>query len=79
MLMFFSSIAFQTAVGLAEFDSEKDEEGRILLTDQHLRAVVELSRDFKDYLNELHKGDEGKRAERKRDRLDTYNKDEAKN
>jgi hypothetical protein len=37
-----------------------------------LRAVVELSKDFQDYLDQLHKGDESKRAERKKERLDTY-------
>lgn len=66
--------AFQTAVALAEFDAEKDEEGKILLTDSHLRAVVELLKDFKDYLNTLHEGDEGKRAERKYERLDSFAK-----
>ncbi|KAI5926623.1 P-loop containing nucleoside triphosphate hydrolase protein [Camillea tinctor] len=64
--------AFQTAVSLAEYDAEKGEDGRIVITDEHLRAVVELSRDFKNYLNELHKGDEAKRAERKYERLDSY-------
>lgn len=57
---------------LAEHDGEKDEEGKILLTDTHLRAVVELSRDFKDYLAELHKGDEAKRAARNYQRLDDF-------
>ena len=66
--------AFQTAVALAEFDAEKDEEGKILLTDSHLRAVVELLKDFKDYLNTLHQGDEGKRSERKYERLDSFSK-----
>ncbi|KAI1383576.1 P-loop containing nucleoside triphosphate hydrolase protein [Hypoxylon trugodes] len=66
--------AFQTAVSLAEYDAEKGEDGKILVTDEHLRAVVELSRDFKNYLNELHKGDEGKRAERKYERLDSYDR-----
>lgn len=37
--------------------------------------MVELSKDFKDYLNDLHKGDEGKRAERKYERLDSYEKE----
>ncbi|RYC59099.1 hypothetical protein CHU98_g7106 [Xylaria longipes] len=64
--------AFQTAVSLAEYDAEKGEDGKIVITDEHLRAVVELSRDFKTYLNELHKGDEAKRAERKYERLDSY-------
>lgn len=62
-------IAFQTAVALAEYEATKDEEGKILLTDKHLKSVVEMSRDFKEYLNELHKGDEGKRAERRYERL----------
>ncbi|KAI1372638.1 P-loop containing nucleoside triphosphate hydrolase protein [Hypoxylon crocopeplum] len=66
--------AFQTAVSLAEYDAEKGEDGKIVITDEHLRAVVELSRDFKNYLNELHKGDEGKRAERKYERLDSYDR-----
>lgn len=62
--------ALQTAAALAEYDAEKDEEGKILITDVHLKAVVELSADFKTYLNELHRGDEAKRAERKYERLD---------
>ncbi|KAI0141732.1 P-loop containing nucleoside triphosphate hydrolase protein [Xylariaceae sp. FL1272] len=64
--------AFQTAVSLAEFDSDKDEDGRIVVTDEHLRTVMTLSKDFKSYFDELHEGDEAKRAERKYERLDTY-------
>jgi hypothetical protein len=40
------------------------------MTDTHLRSVVEMSRDFKEYLKDLHRGDEGKRAERRLERLD---------
>jgi len=68
----FSDTAFQTAVALAEYDAEKDEEGKIMVTDDHLRAVVELSKDFQDYLDKLHRGDESKRAERKGERLDSF-------
>ncbi|KAK8016659.1 hypothetical protein PG993_014848 [Apiospora rasikravindrae] len=64
--------AFQTAVSLAEYDAEKDAEGTILVTDQHLRAVVELSKDFKDYLQELHMADEDKRAQGRAERLDSF-------
>ncbi|KAI0099050.1 P-loop containing nucleoside triphosphate hydrolase protein [Nemania sp. FL0031] len=64
--------AFQTAVSLAEYDAKKGEDGRIVITDEHLRAVVDLSRDFKTYLDELHQGNEAKRAERKYERLDSY-------
>ncbi|KAF2438970.1 P-loop containing nucleoside triphosphate hydrolase protein [Karstenula rhodostoma CBS 690.94] len=62
--------AFQTAVALAEYDATKDSEGKIVMTDSHLRSVVEMSRDFKEYLKDLHRGDEGKRAERRLERLD---------
>ncbi|KAI8165072.1 ATPase family AAA domain-containing protein 3-B [Colletotrichum sp. SAR 10_70] len=64
--------AFQTAVALAEYDAEKDSEGRIMVKDDHLRAVIELSKDFKGYLNDLHRKDEGKRAEQRYERLDSY-------
>jgi hypothetical protein len=67
--------ALQTAVALAEFDAEKDEDGKIIVTDAHLKAVVELSADFKKYLNDLHSGNESKRAERKYERLDDYQRD----
>ncbi|ROW06834.1 hypothetical protein VMCG_04098 [Cytospora schulzeri] len=63
--------AFQTAVSLAEYEDERDEEGKILLTDDHLRSVVELSKGFKTYLEELHKADEDKRAKKRFERLDT--------
>ncbi|KAH9227104.1 hypothetical protein K456DRAFT_1902670 [Colletotrichum gloeosporioides 23] len=64
--------AFQTAVALAEYEADKDSEGRIMVKDDHLRAVVELSKDFKGYLNDLHRRDEGKRAEHRHERLDSY-------
>ncbi|KAI8263968.1 hypothetical protein K4K58_012585 [Colletotrichum sp. SAR11_239] len=64
--------AFQTAVALAEYEADKDGEGRIMVKDDHLRAVVELSQDFKGYLNDLHRKDEGKRAEQRYERLDSY-------
>lgn len=43
-----------------------------MITDSHFKAVTELSRDFRDYLHELKKGDESERAERRMERLDTY-------
>ncbi|KAL8365017.1 hypothetical protein RB595_004026 [Gaeumannomyces hyphopodioides] len=63
--------AFQTAVALAEFDAEKDKEGKIKITDDHLRSVVELSGDFKKYLKVLHRGNEAQRAQRRFERLDS--------
>ena len=64
--------AFQTAVSLAEYQNEQDSEGKIKLTEAHLKSVVELSKDFKDYLDELHTGDESKRALMRKERLDDY-------
>ncbi|KAF9871018.1 ATPase [Colletotrichum karsti] len=64
--------AFQTAVALAEYDAEKDSEGKIMVKDYHLKAVIELSKDFKGYLDDLHRRDEGKRAEHRYERLDSY-------
>lgn len=66
------TIAFQTAVSLAEYHNEKDSEGKIKLTEAHLKSVVELSKDFKEYLDELHTGDEAKRARVRKERLDDF-------
>ncbi|EHK97884.1 hypothetical protein M7I_6382 [Glarea lozoyensis 74030] len=54
--------AFQTAVALAEYEDVRDEEGRVVLTDGHLRSIVDMSRSFKRYLDETHGADEEKRA-----------------
>ncbi|KAI8234054.1 Lon protease [Colletotrichum sp. SAR 10_86] len=64
--------AFQTAVALAEYEADKDSEGRIKVKDDHLKAVVDLSKDFKSYLKDLHRKDEGKRAEHRHERLDSF-------
>ena len=69
---YFVALAFQTAVALAEYEAEKDEEGKILLKDVHLSSIVEMSKEFKEYLNELHQGDEEKRATRELTRLGGY-------
>ena len=57
-------------MALAEYEAVKDVEGKIVLTDKHLKSIVEMSRDFKSYLNDLHRGSEGKRAERRTERLE---------
>ncbi|KAF4465891.1 ATPase [Fusarium albosuccineum] len=67
--------AFQTAVSLAEYDAEKDDDGKVLVTDDHFRAVVELSSDFRKYLDTLHKKDEAQRAAFKHERYDEFAKD----
>ncbi|MCJ1458205.1 hypothetical protein MMC28_008576 [Mycoblastus sanguinarius] len=64
--------AFQTAVALAEFESAKDEEGKTLLKESHIMQIVRMSKEFKTYLRELHRGDEAKRADRQRIRYDEF-------
>lgn len=64
--------AFQTAVALAEFHGEKDEEGTILVTDENFKPVIELSKDFNAYLDELHKRSQPQRAEVNYERLDSF-------
>jgi len=62
-LTVFLFTAFQTAVALAEYDGDTDEEGKILLKDTHLSSIVDMSRDFKEYLDRTHHSyDESKRA-----------------
>jgi hypothetical protein len=63
--------AFQAAVGLAEHRAEEGEGGKILLTEEHVREIVELNRSFKMYFSELH-GSEGKRALDRGERLDSF-------
>lgn len=63
--------AFQTAVALAEHRAEEGEDGKILLTEEHLREIVELNRSFKTYFDNLH-GSEGARAEERGERLDSF-------
>jgi hypothetical protein len=65
--------AFQTAVALAEHRAEEGEGGKTLLTEDHLREVVELCRSFKKYFSELH-GSEGERAYYRGERLDSLAK-----
>jgi len=40
--------------------------------DSHIMQIVRMSEEFKAYLKTLHLGDESKRAERQRIRLDEY-------
>ncbi|KAF6815979.1 ATPase [Colletotrichum sojae] len=42
--------ALQTALALAESDATEEGTERITVTDKHLRAVVKMSRGFRDYL-----------------------------
>ncbi|KPM38461.1 hypothetical protein AK830_g8092 [Neonectria ditissima] len=67
--------AFQVAVALAEAHGHKDKEGRVLIKSDHIKATVQMSREFRDYLVKLHKGDLSKRASLLGNRYDAYGKE----
>jgi hypothetical protein len=69
-----TSSGFQTAVALAEHEADKDSEGKILVKETHLSSIVKMSREFQEYLTELHMADENKRAENDFSRLSSYPK-----
>jgi hypothetical protein len=48
----------------------KDEEGKTKVNEDHLAQVVEMSGEFKKYLDDLHPLDEGKRAQKNFLRMD---------
>ncbi|KAI9774036.1 MAG: hypothetical protein M1839_001921 [Geoglossum umbratile] len=58
---------FQTAVALAEYEANGKD---IIFKVDHLRQVVHMSRNFKTYLETLHKADEQKRAWKKNNWLE---------
>lgn len=59
-------------MALAEYEAETDEEGKTIVNDTHFRSVVELSSDFKSYLDKLHGADESERAHENHERLDAF-------
>jgi hypothetical protein len=56
---------------LAEHGAVAGEGGRIFLTEDHLREVIELYRSFKQYFSDLH-GSEGRRAYNRGERLESF-------
>lgn len=66
--------AFQTAVGLAEFEASEnpdhDAEEPIVVESAHFEKVCKMSKSFKDYMFRLKKADEQKRAHGRKDRHD---------
>jgi hypothetical protein len=53
---------FQTAVGLAEFDNARDKKDKVQLLKEHVTQVVELSQEFKTYLDDIFDKNEDARA-----------------
>ena len=65
-------VVFQTAVGLAEFEEDRDQRGRIKIKKEHLAQVAEMSGEFKVYLDTVLAGDESTRAGRNFLRMDGF-------
>lgn len=66
--------ALQTAITLAEFESEEDpdytSEMVIIVTKDHFQRVLEMSNKFHDYVTSIRREDEKKRAHGRGDRND---------
>ncbi|KAI9163968.1 ATPase family AAA domain-containing protein [Paramyrothecium foliicola] len=70
--------AFQVAVALAAAQNQKDKAGRILIQSDHLKATVQMSKEFHEYLVKVHRGDLSKKASITGTRYDAYGKDAAR-
>jgi hypothetical protein len=70
-----TNAAFQVAVALAVAQGEKDNKGRICIKREHIKATVQMSKEFRDYLTKVHKVDLSKRASLLGNRYDAYGKD----
>jgi len=65
--------AFQTAVALAQYEARKAGKDVVTLRPEHLKSVVMMSKQFKDYITSTHKNqDETKRAMIEERRNDTF-------
>lgn len=64
--------AFQVAVALAEAQGQKDDKGRVLIKKEHIKATVDMSKEFSDYLKRVHKTDMSKKAAMMGNRFDAY-------
>ncbi|KAM0279384.1 hypothetical protein ACHAQH_004649 [Verticillium albo-atrum] len=69
------ALAFQVAVALAEAQTHKDQQGRILIKPDHIKATVQMSKDFREYLVKLNKGDLSKKASIMGHRYDAFGKE----
>lgn len=62
-------------MALAEAEKHKDKEGRTLIQKDHLQSTVRMSREFRDYLGKLNKGDLSKKATVLGHRYDAFGKE----
>ncbi|KAK1995570.1 P-loop containing nucleoside triphosphate hydrolase protein, partial [Colletotrichum falcatum] len=66
---------FQVAVALAEARADRDGKGRVLIKPEHIKASVQMSKEFKQYVTKIHKQDLGKVAAAMGNRYDAYGAD----
>lgn len=64
--------AFNTAVGLAEYENERDGKQRVVFHARHLEQVVKMSRAFQDYLSSTHGMSQAEQARTYRTRNDYW-------
>ena len=64
--------AFNTAVGLAEYENERDGKQRVVFHARHLEQVVKMSRAFQDYLSSTHGMNQADQARAFRTRNDYW-------
>lgn len=64
--------AFQIAVNLAQAEDVRDKQGRFIVKRAHIKVTVDLLKSFGDYMSQLHKMSQSKRARLNRNRDDDY-------
>ncbi|KAK2018532.1 P-loop containing nucleoside triphosphate hydrolase protein [Colletotrichum eremochloae] len=67
--------AFQVAVALAEARADRDGKGRVLIKPEHIKASVQMSKEFKQYVTKIYKQDPSKVAAAMGNRYDAYGTD----
>ncbi|KAL3426801.1 ATPase [Phlyctema vagabunda] len=64
--------ALQTAVSLAEYEANENEESKVVLKRDHIQQVVQMSHQFKEYLKSIENLDPSKKAKKEGIRNDDF-------
>jgi hypothetical protein len=59
-------------VNLAQAEGDTDNKGRVIVKRDHIKATVEMSKEFKEYMISLHKKTESQRAQIMGYRYDSF-------
>ena len=71
-ILTFFDLAFQVAVALAQSQGAKDKEKLIVVKEAHIKATVQMSREFKGYMKGVWKQSESDRATSLGHRYDAF-------